>query len=108
MARSGLRVKTQVPGTPSDGSLSESSLSDPPTPPVPSCAHHGPASLTYPHSRRAPPSPHSRISFPVPQQIRDPSNPRFATTDPFFLNPNGLTKAQRARLFEIELEKSEH
>ena len=105
MARGGPRARTQVPGTPSDGSLSDSNLSDLPTPPVPSHAraHRRAAVPASPPSRRPPPPPPARTPPPVPVQIRDPS-----TTAPFFSNANGLTEAQRARLFEIELEKSEH
>ncbi|MCJ1347109.1 hypothetical protein MMC31_005330 [Peltigera leucophlebia] len=103
MARGGLRARTQVPGTPSDGSLSDSTLSDPPTTPVPSHAraHHRAALPASPPSRRPPPPPPARTPPPVPGQIRDPPK-----TAPFFSNANGLTEVQRARLFEIELEKS--
>lgn len=93
----GLRARTQVPGTPSDGSLSDGSLGDPLTSLVPSRAHHQPTS----------PAPPSCTPPPAPQQIRNPLNPHPATTDHLFSNANGLTKAHRACVFEMELGNTE-
>ena len=95
----GLRFKTQVHGTPSGISLSNSSLSDLPSPLVPRHARvrvpHWPASsLPPPPSRRLPTPPPSHTPLPAP-------GPNHFTT-------KNLTEAQIARLFEIELTKSEH
>ena len=84
IAREGLRIRTQVPGTPDDGSLSDSSLNKPPT-------SHDQSFSPAPPSRRPPPPPPSRIPPPIPQQIRIPPDPHSARTDPLVSDTNGLT-----------------
>ena len=99
-ARKGLRARTQVPdtqvpGTPENHSSSGSSLSD-----SPSAGNHSPSPAP---SRRPPPPPPSR----PPPRIPPLQNRNSANSAPAPINL-GLTNAQKTRLFEMELEKSEH
>ncbi len=80
--------------------LSESSLSGPPT-------SHDQSPSPAPHSRRPPP-PHLQASLlRYLSKFATPLTLILPQPTPLFPNTNGLTKAQRTRLFEIELEKSE-
>ena len=93
----GLRSRTQVHGTPSDGSLSDSSLSNLPAPLIPRHARvripHWLVLLLPPPPSHCPPPPPSSYTLPP-------------APGPNLLNTNNLTEAQKACLFEIESTKS--